>query len=174
MAHNYIGLGESQRALEHLHRAEEIFEADIWFRWRYNIRLKAELARYWLVLGDTSQTHRYASESVALAKPRKARKHVAWGHKILGDVAVAEERFADAHREYQTALRILQQHRCPIIEWNVLLAAADMASAHGDAALAEHCLRRCRQVIGSLADSVTDEELRRKFLRSEAIRRVFS
>jgi tetratricopeptide (TPR) repeat protein len=174
LACNYIGLGEAHRALEHLRRAEEIFEADIWFRWRYNIRLKAELARYWLTRGDTRQAHRYASESVALAEPRKARKHVAWGHKILGDVAVAEERFADARREYETALRILQQHRCPVIEWNVLLAAADMASTHGNSALAGDCLGRCRQVIGSLADSVTDEDLRRKFLGSEAIRRVLS
>jgi len=174
LARDYIGLGEPNRALEHLRRAEQIFEADIWFRWRYNIRLKAELAGYWLVLGDTRQAHRYASESVALAEPRKARKHVAWGHKILGDVAVAEERFADARREYQTALRVLQHHRCPVIEWNILLAAADMASTFGDSALAEHYLGHCRHVIGSLTDSLTDEDLRRKFLRSEAIRRVLS
>ncbi|MGH9627523.1 MAG: AAA family ATPase [Bryobacteraceae bacterium] len=172
LACNYIGLGEPHRALEHLRRAEEIVEADIWFRWRYNIRLKAEFARYWLARGDTRQAHRYASESVALAEPRKARKHVAWGHKILGDVAAAEERFADARREYQAALRILQQHRCPIIEWGVLRAAAGMASTQGDSALAERYLGRCRQVIGSLADRLTDEELRRKFLRSETIRRV--
>jgi tetratricopeptide (TPR) repeat protein len=172
LARNYIGLGEPARALEHLHRAEQIFEADIWFRWRYNIRLKAELAAYWLVRGDTRQAHRYAAESVALAEPRKARKHIARGHKILGDVAVAEERFADARREYQTALRILQQHRCPVIEWNILSAAADMASAHGNPELAAYCLGRCREVIGSLADSLADEDVRRKFLGSEAIRRV--
>ena len=89
-------------------------------------------------------------------------------------MAVAEERFADARLEYQTALRILQRHRCPVIEWNILLAAADMASTFGDPALAEHYLGHCRHVIGSLADSLTDEDLRRKFLRSEAIRRVLS
>jgi DNA-binding winged helix-turn-helix (wHTH) protein/tetratricopeptide (TPR) repeat protein len=174
LAHNYIGLGESHRALEHLRRAEEIFEADIWFRWRYNIRLKAEWARYWLARGDTAQAHRDASESIALGEPRKARKHVAWGHKLLGDVAAAEERFADARREYQTALRALEGRRCPVIEWNILLAAADMASAHGDVSFAECCLGRCRQVVGSMADSLADESLRWKFLRSEAISRVLS
>ena len=46
LAADYIALGEPQRARDHLRRAEEIFEADMWFRWRYNIRTKAELARY--------------------------------------------------------------------------------------------------------------------------------
>jgi hypothetical protein len=46
-----------------------------------------------------------------------------------------------------------------------------MASAHGDAALAEHYLGRCRQVIGSLADSLADEDLRRNsFVRSDPSR----
>jgi DNA-binding winged helix-turn-helix (wHTH) protein/tetratricopeptide (TPR) repeat protein len=174
LADDYIAVGEPLRALEHLRRAEEIFEADVWFRWRYNIRTKAELARYWLLRGDTSQAHRYASDSVALAEPRKARKHLAWAHKVLGDIAVAEERFADAHREYQTALRLLERYRCPLIEWRVLLAAAEMASAYRDVPLAEHYRGRCRRVIHLLADSLTGEKLRRQFLGSEAIRRALT
>jgi tetratricopeptide (TPR) repeat protein len=174
LAHDYMAVGEPHRALEHLRRAEEIFEADVWFRWRYNIRLKAELARYWLLRGDTRQAHRHASESVALARPRKARKHVAWGLKILGDIAAAEERFDDARAEYQAALAILQQHRCPLIEWNVLLAAAGLAANHHDVALAEHYRGRCRKVIGSLAESLADDALRTRFLASEAIRKALS
>jgi tetratricopeptide (TPR) repeat protein len=126
LARNYLSLGEPERALDHLRRAEEIFEADMWFRWRYNIRPKAELSRYCLMKLDTRRAHQYAAESVALAEPRKARKHLAWGHKVLGDVAAAEERFGDARKEYQISLRILQKHRCPTIEWNILLAAADI------------------------------------------------
>src|SRR5262249_30647077 len=113
MAADYIALGEPHRARDHLTRAEELFEADLWFRWRYNIRTKAELARYSFALGDLSEAARYAAESVALAAPRKARKHLARAHKILGDIAVATERFADARREYDTALRVLERRRCP-------------------------------------------------------------
>jgi tetratricopeptide (TPR) repeat protein len=137
LAQDYIALGEPHRALEHLRRAEDIFEADVWFRWRYNIRTKAELAQYWLLRGDTRQAETFASQSVALAEPRKVRKYEIWGHKILGDVAVAEERFGDARREYETALRLLEGRRCPLIEWRVLLAAAEMASAYHDVPAAE-------------------------------------
>jgi DNA-binding winged helix-turn-helix (wHTH) protein/tetratricopeptide (TPR) repeat protein len=172
LAADYIAVGEPRRALDHLRRAGEIFESDMWFRWRYDIRTKAELARYSLARGDTGDAARHASESVALAAPRKIRKHLARAYKILGDVAVAEERFADARREYDTALRVLERHRCPTVEWTVLLAAADTASAFRDTALAEHYHGRCRQVIQLLADSLTEDSLRSRFLASEAIRRA--
>ena len=172
LATDYMAVGETPRALEHLNRAADLFEKDVWFRWRYNIRTKAEFARYWLLLGDTGQAQRYALESVALAEPRKARKHLAWGHKILGDVAMAEERMADALTEYQTALRLLQHHRCPLIEWQILLAAAEAASASCQGDSAERYHRRCRQVIHSMAESITEERLRRQLLGSETIRRA--
>jgi tetratricopeptide (TPR) repeat protein len=172
LAADYIALGEPYRAREHLCRAEEIFKADMWFRWRYAIRTKAELARYSLARGDYSAAAQHAAESVALAAPRKARKHLARAHKILGDVAVAEERFTDARQQYDAALRVLERHRCPTIEWTVLLAAADMASAYRDTGLAEHFRGRCRQVIHGLADSLIEDNLRRQFLDSEAIRRA--
>jgi DNA-binding winged helix-turn-helix (wHTH) protein/tetratricopeptide (TPR) repeat protein len=169
LAHLHFGLGESQRALEHLRVAEQIFEADVWFRWRYNIRLKAEMARYWMKQGEPRKAAHSAEESLALAEPRKARKHMAWAHKLLGDVAVMEERFGDARREYEAALSVLHRYRCPIIEWKILLAAAGMASAYRNVSLAEHYRGRCQETIRSLADSITDDKLRRQFLKSEPI-----
>jgi tetratricopeptide (TPR) repeat protein len=169
LAHLYLNVGELQRALQHLQEAERIFEADIWFRWRYNIRQKAEMARYWMAQGETKKAVQSAAESLALAEPRKARKHMAWAHKLLGDIAVMEERFADARTAYEAALSVLRYHRCPTIEWKILLAAAAMASACNDVPLAEHYRGRCQSVVHSLADSITDDRLRQRFLKSESI-----
>jgi hypothetical protein len=94
---------------------------------------------------------------------------MAWAHKLLGDVGVVEERFADARREYDAALSVLRSHRCPTIEWKILLAAAGMASAYHDTPLAEHYRGRCRSVVQSLADSITEDTLRQGFLKSEAV-----
>jgi hypothetical protein len=80
-----------------------------------------------------------------------------------------EERFADARRDYEAALSVLRCHRCPTIEWKILLAAAGMASAYHDTPLAEHYRGRCRTVIRSLADSITEDKLRRSFLKSEPV-----
>ena len=169
LAHIYLDVGESERALKHLREAERILEVDIWFRWRYNIRLKAEMARYWMRKGDTGRAGAFAAESLALAEPRNARKHMAWAHKLLGDIGVVEERFADARREYDAALSVLRSHRCPTIEWKILLAAAGMASAYHDTPLSEHYRGRCRSVVQSLADSITEDKLRQGFLKSEAV-----
>jgi hypothetical protein len=119
--------------------------------------------------GDLAKAAHSASESLALAEPCLARKHMAWAHKLLGDVSVLEERFADAQCQYQAALAVLQHYRCPTIEWKILLAAAGMASAYRDVPLAEHYRGRCRVIIRSLADSITDDPLRQRFLKSEAI-----
>ncbi len=168
LAHLYLDIGELQRALRHLREAERIFEADVWFRWRYNIRLKAEMARYWMRQGETKKAAQSADESLALAEPRKARKHMAWAHKPLGDIAVMEERFIDARHNYEAALSVLEHHHCPTIEWKILLAAAEMAGVYRDLSLAEHYRGRCQAVVRFLADSITDDSLRRRFLKSES------
>jgi DNA-binding winged helix-turn-helix (wHTH) protein/tetratricopeptide (TPR) repeat protein len=172
LAQDYMAVGETTRVLEHLNRAMELFGADVWFRWRYHIRAKAELARYWLLQGDTRQARQYALESVEIAEPRKIGKHLAWAHKILGDVAMAEDRLGDARGEYETAAALLDPHRCPLIQWRVLLAAAEAASARHESPLADQYRNQCRHVIHGLAESLTDEKLRRQFLGSEAIRRA--
>jgi DNA-binding winged helix-turn-helix (wHTH) protein/tetratricopeptide (TPR) repeat protein len=172
LAQDYMAAGGTAQALEHLNRATELFDTDDWFRWRYNVRAKSEFARYWLSRGDTRQAQHYARESVAIAEPRKLRKHLVWGHKILGDVAMMEERIADARAEYEAAVGLLDHHHCPLIEWRVLLAAADAASARHDSDLAGQYRGRCRHVIHGLAESLTDEKLRRPFLDSQAIRQA--
>ena len=174
LANDYMSLGETHRALEHLQESERIFNLDFWFRWRYSICLNAQTARYWLRRGDTKKAGHYAAESLAVAEPRGQRKHAAWAHKLLGDVAAAEERFADARQEYEAALRTLQGHRCPVVEWKILLAAAEMAGAYREVPLAEHYRARCQAVIQDLADSLIDDRLRKKFLGSEAISRALA
>jgi hypothetical protein len=64
---------------------------------------------------------------------------------------------------------VLARHHCPIVEWKILLAAAGMASAYRDAGLAEGYRTRCRAVLHSLTESITDDRLRRQFLRSAPV-----
>ena len=174
LAQDHMAAGETGPVLDHLNRATELFGEDVWFRWRYHMRAKAELARYWLLKGDTGQAREYALESVAIAEPRKTRKHLAWAHKILGDVASAEERMDEAQASYETAIGLLDRYRNPLIEWRVLLAASESAAARKDSDLADQYRGRCRQVILHLAESLTDEKLRRQFLDSEAIRKALA
>jgi tetratricopeptide (TPR) repeat protein len=174
IALDYMDMGDPSRALEHLDRASQLFEEDVWFRWRYNTRTKAVLARYWLMRGDIGKARDAARDCLALAEPRKSRKYIAWSYKLLGDIAMAEERLPEAQAAYGAAIELLNRYRCPLIEWRVLQAAAGTADAARDSNLAAEYRARCRRVIHSLADSLTDESLKRQFLNSQAIRQALA
>jgi hypothetical protein len=170
LAHDHLALGEPARALEHLRRAEQLFDQDVWFRWRYNIRLQAEFASYWIVGGDLKMARSHAAASLRLADTALARKHMAWAHKLLGDIAALEGRVEDARGEYAAALLLLEAYRCPTVEWKVLEAAADLAGRLDDAAARDQLSGRRRAVLQSLADSLPGGPLRQSFLASPAFR----
>jgi hypothetical protein len=61
-----------------------------------------------------------------------------------------------------------------LIEWRVLQVAAETAAAVRASDLVGEYRARCRHVIHSLADSLTDEKLKRQFLGSQAIRQALA
>jgi tetratricopeptide (TPR) repeat protein len=174
LGHDYLELGELVRALEHLQTAERLCCQNLKFSWRYQIRLQAELASYWIARGDVKAAGAHATASLQGAEATLSRKHLAWAHKLLGDIAALEERVEDGQRYYATALSVLQRHPCPTIEWKILKAAAELARRQrNDSASAEY-LGRSRAVVQSLADGLHEDKLRQGFLAAKAVRDLFS
>jgi hypothetical protein len=89
--------------------------------------------------------------------------------KLFGDIALLEDRASDARRECEQALSILERHCRPIIEWKILLAAADAAGRLHDTSSADNFRARARHVVQSLAESITEPTLREGFLASKAL-----
>jgi tetratricopeptide (TPR) repeat protein len=174
LGHDYLMLGEPARAFEHLQEAQHIYGQDVWFRWRYNLRLQAELASYWIARGDLKVAATHAAASLQGAEATLSRKHLAWAHKLLGDIAVLEDRVLDGQRSYATALGVLQRHPCPTIEWKILKAAAELARRQKDDSASTEYLGRSRAVIQSLADALQDDKLRQGFLAAKPVRDLSS
>jgi tetratricopeptide (TPR) repeat protein len=170
LAGNYLELAELNRAREHLQCAERIFEQDVWFRWRYNIRLHAEYARYWIARGDLAAARISAETCRTAATKHQARKYLAWSQKILGEIALLEDDVETAAVQLDESLRVLGRYPCPIIEWKILRMRGDVALRVGDDAARDGFLGRARSVVRLLAESVPDEVLREGFLRSKAVR----
>ena len=82
----------------------------------------------------------------------------------MGDIATLEERFDDAGQAYESALRVLQSHPCPVVEWKILAAWASLANTLRQRGLGDDLLGRCGRVKHHLAESITDEKLRKQFL----------
>jgi tetratricopeptide (TPR) repeat protein len=173
LATTHLLLGEPAKAFDQMERAAEVLSQGQLFHWRQALYLEEVRAAYWMARGNLKGAEAHARTALGQAQATLSRKHMAWAHKLLGDIAVLEERFTDARREYEAALSVLRHHRCPTIEWKILLAAATSHSSR-DASLAEHYRGRCQAVIGSLGDSITDMALRQVFLDSEAVRSIFS
>ncbi|MHC4214680.1 MAG: protein kinase domain-containing protein [Planctomycetota bacterium] len=169
---DYLGLGEPERAYEHLQAAQKIFGEDLWFRWRYNIRLQAVLSQYWIAKGDLTQARKYAEVSEELARSHQSKKHQAWALKILGEIALLEDNVGDSQKYYDDALSILTINPCPTIAWKVLKARADLSKKLGDEVGSDKFCGRARTIVESLADSVTEEKLRTIFLKSRAVESI--
>jgi tetratricopeptide (TPR) repeat protein len=170
LAGNYLTLGEPDRAKEHLDAAERALQGDNWFRWVYQIRLQAQHAQYWLVKGDSRRAASYATASLDLARTTMRRKHMAWAQKLLGDVAVMEERHEDAADEYEAGLRALKGHPCPSVEWKLMLSLARLKDCLNESDASEEYLNLAREVMRSLAESISDSGLRATFLKSKPAR----
>jgi tetratricopeptide (TPR) repeat protein len=174
LGHDYLVLGEPVQALQHLQEAERIYGQDVWFRWRYNLRLQAELASYWITRGDLQAAASHATASLQGAEVTLSRKHLAWAHKLLGDIAALEERVEDGQRHYATALEVLQHHPCPTIEWKILQAAAELPKRQRNEDARAEFRGRAQAVVQSLAASIREDKLRQGFLAAKPVRDLCS
>jgi tetratricopeptide (TPR) repeat protein len=174
LGHDYLVLGEPARALEHLQEAKTLHDQDIWFRWRYNLRLQSELASYWIIRGDVAAAAAHAAAALQGAEATLSRKYIAWAQKLLGDIAVLEERMEDGQRHYATALGILQRHPCPTIEWKILKAAGELARRQSNDSASTEFLGRAHAVVQSLAGAIQDAKLHQGFLAAKPVRDLYS
>ena len=173
LASAYLELGDSSLAWEHLCEGERILKREHpvnWIQWRFNIRLDLEMARYWIARGNAVQGQAWAAEALGRAERAKARKHMAGAHKLLGDLAFRADRLGDAAREYDTALAIMKQYPCPLLEWKVLLSRAQVARCSKDLLSADDLFARSRAAVDCIADSVRDDRIRQGFLQSRLVR----
>jgi hypothetical protein len=169
-ARDCLALGDAGSAWRHLQASEARCQQDVWFRWVYYPRLQAELASYWMERGDLCQATSCARVSLEQAEQTLSWKRAAWAHKLLGDVAVLEDHPEDAGREFKSALKILEHHACPTIEWRILHAGSRAARMLGDDGARVSLLARARAVVETIAGTVRDARRRRTFLQSKPIR----
>ena len=172
LGHDYLSLGEADRAFEYLQEAATIYEQDVWYRWRYNTRLQAELARYWILRGSLEPATTHATACLEAAEASQSHKYIAWAHKVFGDIATLEDRVDVATQEYGIALQTVHTHPCPTTHWRILVARADLARKLNDPAAADEFRGQARNVARGLADSIREEPLRQKFLMSKAVREL--
>jgi DNA-binding winged helix-turn-helix (wHTH) protein/tetratricopeptide (TPR) repeat protein len=168
LAGDYLELADPVRAGEHLRRAQRLVTQDHIFQWRQMIRVEEVAAAFWLAAGDIEKAAAYAISALEHAKQTLSRKHIAWSRKLLGDVAAHQERYAEAVRSYELALKVVDSYPCPLVEWKIVTALAGSLRSSRQLARAGDLRQRALSVKRSLAESISDDTLRRGFLSGHA------
>ncbi len=165
-------LGDAERASAHLVQAKPLLDKDQWFRWGYLCRYETEAVRCRLLEGNVKAARSHAESLLKLAKSTRKTKHIALGHKLLGEIERLEGHGERAGESYRRALRVLKKRPIPTAEWPILQAYGAHLREAGRTGEAAEVLARAVAVAESLADTIRDTKLRRGFLRSEAVRRL--
>ena len=130
------------------------------------------MAQYWIKKGDLMMARKCADASKELAQSHQSKKHSAWALKILGEIALLEDKVGDSQKYYDEALSILTVNPCPTIAWKVLKARADLAKKLGDETGSDDFRGRARTIVNNLADSVTEDKIRTIFLKSRTVESI--
>lgn len=169
LAHGHLLLDEPDTAMEHLQKAREIYNTDVWYRWRYNLRMQAEYARYWILKGNLKAATTHATECLSEAERTKSRKYISVGNALLAEIAALHDEVDEAHRRFGIALEVFKKYPCPTVEWRILARAGDLAKQRKRSDEACDIYGQARSVLRALTDSLADSELRDCLLKSKPV-----
>jgi tetratricopeptide (TPR) repeat protein/tRNA A-37 threonylcarbamoyl transferase component Bud32 len=172
LGYDYTIAGEDQKPLAVFGEVEAIFARDDWFRWRYNIRLQAGQAEYWLAQSDLERAEEYARRLVETAAHHGAPKYIAVAHKLLAEVAIERGDLANAEVELNGALDQLREYPALLVAWRTYATLGRLRSQLGDGQAAREAFARALAIIRTIAGNVSDEALRTTFMNSASVRQV--
>ena len=173
LGYDYLHMSEGDKTLAAFRQVEAIFERDALGRWRYNIRLHAGQAEYWLAQGNPTKAEAYGRRLLEMASHYEARKYVAIAHKLLAEVAIARGDPAEAKSELAAALAQLASHPVPIVAWKTYAALGRLHSQLDEDRAARAAFAQAAAIVRQIAGNVHDEQLRGTFLNSAAVREIF-
>jgi tetratricopeptide (TPR) repeat protein len=171
---DHLQAGRDEKTLPAFREVEAIFQRDAWFRWRYNIRLQAGSAEYWLAQGDLGRAEEYARRLLEVATHHEVRKYMAVAHKLLAQIAIARGDLAEAEAELNATLDQLRSHPVPIVAWKTYAALGRLHSQLRNRQAARDAFAQAAAIINQIAANVHDEKLRVTFLNSTAVREVLA
>jgi class 3 adenylate cyclase/tetratricopeptide (TPR) repeat protein len=159
----YLGLGELDEAKKWLERVET--EAaqmgawgEDWMKWRYTQHLHASLAELWLAYGEPERALPYADACIARAEVTFSKRNITKGRRARGKALLALGEREEGERELETALAAAREVGHPAQLRETLEGLGRP--------------REALEVAQAVAASLSDQELRDRFLASPQVTRL--
>jgi tetratricopeptide (TPR) repeat protein len=173
MGHVCLLRGDHGAARIEFRRAWEMFDEDVWFRWRWHIPLARAEGELALREGRLDDAWKRAVESLDLATRTDSRKHVARALCLQGEILATTGRIDEALSHLEDATRLAERIGARPDLWRCLAALGRVRVARGYDAGAEEAYGRASQVIESIASGLGRPSLRGSFLAAEPVRQVY-
>jgi len=171
-----VGLGNHERALEHLLAAKQEMDSHtVIGDWHCRMMLQAALADLWLARGDLRQAKSEGEVFVTLACATAERTWQALAWEVNARIAMAVSEPERARDCITKALMAMDGFEVPLAEWRVHATAAELSEALGEIEVAQHHARRSRSTVVRLADSLpASHPLRKTFLSAPRISAILA
>jgi DNA-binding winged helix-turn-helix (wHTH) protein/tetratricopeptide (TPR) repeat protein len=175
----HLGLQDHRRAYECFSKAMRLVEGEPGITdWQLCLPLYQGLGEYWLAQGDLIQAREMATKLCAIAAPPPERTYLAFGHRLLAEIAMADGQWDQAEAEVAHALTAMMgapaastvwrayaitppecpspstASAVPLAAWRVHATAATLCERQGRPSEAEAFRQWSRTVIQELADSL--------------------
>ena len=109
-----------------------------------------------------------------IAVKYEAHKYVAVAHKLLAQVALANNDLAEAQKQFEAGLEELRQFPAPLVEWKIYADLGRLKLRLGDRSAAHAAFAQAGEIVNRIADNTADAELKERFLNSDVVREVLN
>ncbi|HET6519878.1 MAG TPA: hypothetical protein VFG47_08655, partial [Geminicoccaceae bacterium] len=141
----------ARQLLEEVHRVVRDPSTSEWMRWRYSTHLFGSLAALALAEGDPARAEEFANRCLDLATRSRAKKYLAIGWRLRGEIAAAGRRWEEAEAHLRSALAFARSLRNPTQLWKTQLSLGQLLAETGRRAAAGRAFDASRGVIDRLA-----------------------
>jgi tetratricopeptide (TPR) repeat protein len=175
LGENHLESGELALAGEFLQEAHGFFSdpgASPWMRWRYSMRLFADLGALWLARGDPAKAEGFANESLELATRTRSRKNLVRGWRLRGEIALVRHELDQAEGAFRQALAIAREIGNPTQLWKTHAALGNLHAARQRPDAAREAYQAARAVIERVKAGLREPALRESLASVPAVRRL--
>ena len=171
LALNHVVAGRLDDAAAHLDglRPQAGTPGDPWMRWRWSMHVDEAWGRLALARRDPATALAAAEAELVAARTFEARKLEARGELLRARALLALNRVDDAEGAIDAALAITTAIAYPAGRWRALHLRAEAARRRGRSAVALEAGHDLARVVGTLAASLPDDELRRALYRAAGV-----
>jgi tetratricopeptide (TPR) repeat protein len=172
---DHIGLGNYDKAQHYLEEVQEKRELK-WYRvraWRYAMHFSRYVSELSLLKGEYPKAIEFAEDTLTKGEKTCAKKYIAIGWKLKGDVLMAMEKIGEAAECFEKARDLADQMGYPPLMWKTRFSSGQIYKQQGKFEAAKKSLAEASSIIERMASNVSDAEVKETFLNSKQIQDVY-